>query len=106
MVLLQAEGMSAHRAWHCAHPIDEVLLAWEGEQHAVFFNPVTGDTHLIGAMALLLLDMIGRVGQSREQLQALLHNEFEAEQVALPPDLLNSHLQRLSDIGLLSEIAV
>lgn len=91
--------------WHCRQPIHDVLLAWEGEQHAVFFDPVSGDTHLIGALGAQLAEWLSAEPLDRDQLlQRLAHDVDWDERPAADAlaDLLDQHLQRLSDAHLLA----
>jgi len=91
-------------AWRCAHKTKDVLLAWEGEQHVVFFNPNSGDTHLVSAFALLLTEMLAPEALSRAQIVANLTEGLETD-VDLPA-LLDTHLPRLTTIGLLQEVPI
>jgi len=59
-------------AWRCRQPIAEVLLAWEGEQHAVYFDPESGDTHLIAALGAQLAEWLAAGPLDRDQLLARL----------------------------------
>ncbi|MBO9688395.1 HPr-rel-A system PqqD family peptide chaperone [Roseateles chitosanitabidus] len=92
-------------AWRCPHPLSDVLLAWEGEQHAVFFDPVAGDTHLIAALGAQLAEWLAAEPLTRAQLLARLATEVEWDEPPAPDalaELLDLHLQRLADIHLLT----
>lgn len=96
----------ARVAWHCRQPLEDVLLAWEGEQHAVFFDAVSGDTHLIAALGTQLAEWLAAGPLDRDQLLHRLAHDVDWDE-PLAPDalaaLLELHLQRLSDIHLLVE---
>jgi PqqD family protein of HPr-rel-A system len=83
-----------------------VLLAWEGEQHAVFFDPVGGDTHLIAALGAQLAEWLAAEPLDRDQLRHRLAHDIDWDQPPTPDaldDLLDLHLNRLIDIRLLAE---
>lgn len=91
--------------WHCPHRLTDVLLAWEGEQHAVFFDPRSGDTHLIAALGAWLAEWLQSGPLTDAALAQRLLDELDGD---LPdglsaPELLAQHLPRLADIGLLEE---
>lgn len=93
-------------AWHCPHPLSDVLLAWEGEQHAVFFDPVSGDTHLIAALGAQLAEWLAAAPLTRDQLLARLAAEVdwdEPPEPAVLADMLDRHLARLADVHLLTQ---
>lgn len=93
--------------WHCRHPIHNVLLAWEGEQHAVFFDPRSGDTHLIAAIGAQLAEWLAVQPLGRDQLLQRLTQDVEWDEPPAPgalADLLDLHLSRLADVHLLVEL--
>lgn len=92
--------------WHCRQPIQDVLLTWEGEQHAVFFDLETGDTHLIAALGAQLAEWLAVEPMDRDQLLHRLTHDVDWDEMPSPEalaELLNSHLHRLADIHLLAE---
>lgn len=92
--------------WHCRQPIQDVLLAWEGEQHAVFFDPVSGDTHLIAALGAQLAEWLAVEPMGRDQLLHRLTHDVDWDELPSPDelaDLLNAHLRRLKEVHLLAE---
>ncbi|SEK79508.1 PqqD family protein, HPr-rel-A system [Roseateles sp. YR242] len=98
--------MALTATWRCTHPLAEVLRAWEGEQQAVFFNPASGDTHLIAALGAQLAEWLSTVPLNRQQLLHRLAHEVDWDDMpgteALA-DLLDLHLRRLVEIELLVE---
>lgn len=93
------------QAWHCRQPIAEVLLAWEGEQHAVYFDPVRGDTHLIAALGVQLAEWLSAEALDRDQLLLRLVRDVDWDEPLAPEtlaELLDLHLRRLTDIHLLA----
>jgi PqqD family protein of HPr-rel-A system len=94
----------AAAAWRCRQELADVLLAWEGEQHAVYFDPDSGDTHLIAALGAQLAEWLAAEPLDRDQLLARLARDVDWDE---PPtdealaDLLELHLRRLADIHLL-----
>ena len=93
--------------WHCRTPIHDVLLAWEGEQHAVFFDPVSGDTHLIAALGAQLAEWLSEQPLARDALLRRLAQAVEWDETPPPDalaDLLDLHLSRLAEVHLLVEV--
>ncbi|OWQ86337.1 hypothetical protein CDN99_21135 [Roseateles aquatilis] len=98
--------MTRPATWRCLHPIADVLLAWEGEQHAVFFDPRSGDTHLIAALGAQLAEWLADGPLTREDLLHRLATAVDWDEPPTPDmlaDLLDLHLSRLADIQLLAE---
>jgi PqqD family protein of HPr-rel-A system len=98
--------MARTATWRCAHRLHEVLRAWEGEQHAVFFNPASGDTHLVAALGAQLAEWLSAAPLTRTQLLHRLAHEVDWDEQPDPDalaDLLDLHLRRLVDIELLLE---
>jgi len=96
-------------AWHCRQPIAEVLLAWEGEQHAVYFDPDSGDTHLIAALGVQLAEWLSAEALDRDQLLLRLARDVDWDEPLAPEalaELLDLHLRRLTDIHLLAPLPV
>lgn len=96
----------ADAAWCCRHPLPDVLLAWEGEQHVVYFDPVSGDTHLIAALGAQLAEWLADGPRSRAALLALMQTAIDWDQPPSPEsmeELLDHHLHRLAEIHLLAE---
>jgi PqqD family protein of HPr-rel-A system len=96
--------MAPAATWRCAHRVSEVLRAWEGEPHAVFFNPASGDTHLIAALGAQLAEWLQATPLTREQLLHRLTHDVDWDDTPTPEalaDLLDLHLRRLVDIELL-----
>ena len=94
----------AAAAWRCRQSLADVLLAWEGEQHAVYFDPDSGDTHLIAALGALLAEWLAAEPLDREQLLARLARDVDWDEPPTPEalaELLDLHLRRLADIHLL-----
>lgn len=98
--------MTATARWRCPHVIDDVLLAWEGEQHVVFFSPDSGDTHLLATLAAQLAEWLAEAPLTRDQLLERLRTQVDWDELP-PPDalaeLLDHHLRRLAQIQLLTE---
>ncbi|WP_431101170.1 HPr-rel-A system PqqD family peptide chaperone [Roseateles noduli] len=95
----------AGAAWRCRQPLDDVLLAWEGEQHAVYFDPDSGDTHLIAALGAQLAEWLAAEPLDRDQLLARLARDVDWDEPPTPEalsELLDLHLRRLADIHLLT----
>lgn len=93
-------------AWRCPLQLADVLLAWEGEQHAVFFDPASGDTHLIAALGAQLAEWLAAQPMDRDQLLARLATDIDWDEPPEPAqlgELLDSHLRRLADIHLLAQ---
>ncbi|MDH0863732.1 HPr-rel-A system PqqD family peptide chaperone [Mitsuaria sp. GD03876] len=93
-------------AWRCAQPLADVLLAWEGEQHAVYFDPASGDTHLIAALGAQLAEWLAAEPLDRDQLLRRLARDVDWDEPPAPDalaELLDLHLTRLAEIHLLSE---
>jgi PqqD family protein of HPr-rel-A system len=92
--------------WHCRTPIQDVLLAWEGEQHAVFFDPVTGDTHLIAALGAQLAEWLAAEPLDHDQLLHRLAHDVDWDE---PPsaealnEMLHLHMGRLAEVHLLAQ---
>jgi len=96
--------MALTATWRCAHPLADVLRAWEGEQHAVFFNPASGDTHLIAALGAQLAEWLAAAPSTRQQLLERLARDVDWDEPPSPEalaDLLDLHLHRLVEIELL-----
>lgn len=96
-------------AWRCRQPIAEVLLAWEGEQHAVYFDPDSGDTHLIAALGAQLAEWLAVEPLDRDQLLARLRRDIDWDERPTPEaleDLLDLHLRRLADAHLLTPVTL
>lgn len=94
-------------SWRCTHDLNRVLQSWEGEQHAVFFDPATGDTHLIHVIGALLAELGSAGPQTEPALLAALAeavDPVEAPDAAGLQELLRTHLHRLVVIGLLEEV--
>ncbi|WP_431049640.1 HPr-rel-A system PqqD family peptide chaperone [Roseateles sp. L2-2] len=86
-----------------------MLLAWEGEQHAVFFNPESGDTHLIAALGVQLAEWLVDGPLRRDQLLTRLAREVDWDEIPTPEalaELLDLHLRRLVAIQLLTPVDV
>ena len=97
----------AGAAWRCRQSLADVLLAWEGEQHAVFFDPVSGDTHLIAALGAQLAEWLSEQPLTRDQLLRRLAQDVEWDETPTPDaltDLLDLHLSRLAEVHLLVEL--
>lgn len=95
-------------AWHCRQPIEEVLLAWEGEQHAVYFDPDSGDTHLIAALGVQLAEWLAAGPLTHGQLLERLARDVDWDEPPTPDalsELLDLHLRRLAEIHLLAPVA-
>ena len=93
-------------AWHCRQSLNDVLLAWEGEQHAVYFDPESGDTHLIAALGAQLAEWLADGPLDRDQLLQRLAREVDWDEPPSPEalsEILALHLRRLAEIHLLSE---
>lgn len=89
--------------WRCSQALHDTVMAWEGESQAVFFSPDSGDTHLIGELSLLLAQWL-QTPLDRTALLQRLRQEVAWEQAPDEDQLqhtLDSHLQRLAEIGLL-----
>jgi PqqD family protein of HPr-rel-A system len=97
----------AGAAWRCRQPIAEVLLAWEGEQHAVYFDPDSGDTHLIAALGAQLAEWLAAEPLDRDQLLTRLARDVDWDEPPTPEalaELLDLHLRRLADVHLLTPV--
>lgn len=95
--------------WHCRRPIADVLLAWEGEQHAVFFDALSGDTHLIAAVGAQLAEWLSAQPLDRDQLLRRLTQDVDWDEQPTPEalaDMLDLHLRRLAEVNLLVEVPV
>lgn len=93
-------------AWRCRPSLADVLQAWEGEQHAVYFDPVSGDTHLIAALGAQLAEWLTEAPLDRDQLLARLAHDVDWDERPAPDalaELLDLHLHRLTEIHLLVE---
>lgn len=89
--------------WRCGQALPDTLIAWDGESQAVFFCPQSGDTHLISELSLLLAQWL-QTPMDREALLQRLRQGAIWEDVpdqAQLQQILDSHLQRLTEIGLL-----
>ncbi len=96
--------MALAATWRCAHRVSEVLRAWEGEPQAVFFNPASGDTHLIAALGAQLAEWVQTTPLTRDQLLHRLTHDVDCDDTPSPEalaDLLDLHLRRLEEIELL-----
>lgn len=91
--------------WRCVARAQELLRCWDGEQHAVFFDPASGDTHLVSTLAGLLVDVVGDGSMDFEALLLELQDSLELAEDQALSSTLRTHLQRLTDIGLLQEVA-
>ncbi|ANH69490.1 hypothetical protein ABE85_21375 [Mitsuaria sp. 7] len=97
----------AGAAWRCRQPIAEVMLAWEGEQHAVYFDPDSGDTHLIAALGAQLAEWLAAEPLDRDQLLARLARDVDWDEPPAPEalaELLDLHLRRLAEVHLLTPV--
>ena len=74
----------AGAAWHCRPSLNDVLLAWEGEQHAVYFDPDTGDTHLIAALGAQLAEWLAAGPLDRDQLLQRLARDIDWDEPPMP----------------------
>ncbi|WP_431259675.1 HPr-rel-A system PqqD family peptide chaperone [Roseateles chitinivorans] len=74
----------AGAAWRCRQPLADVLLAWEGEQHAVYFDPDSGDTHLIAALGAQLAEWLAAEPLDRDQLLARLARDVDWDEPPRP----------------------
>jgi len=96
----------AGAAWRCRPSLTDVLLAWDGEQHAVYFDPDTGDTHLIAALGAQLAEWLAAGPLDRDQLLQRLARDVDWDEPPAPEaltELLDLHLRRLAEIHLLAE---
>ena len=92
--------------WRCAYPFsDKILLSWDDEQHAVFFDPATGDTHLVSSLAVLIADILGAASMDFDELLQGVRDSVETDVGQDLEDTLHHHLRRLTAIGLLQETA-
>jgi len=90
--------------WRRADRAQDLLRCWDGEQHAVFFDPASGDTHLVSVLAGLLIDVMGQDCMAFETLLDEVQDSLELAEDQDLSSTLRTHLQRLTDIGLLKEV--
>ncbi|WP_077035094.1 HPr-rel-A system PqqD family peptide chaperone [Pelomonas sp. KK5] len=87
-----------------AVPVSTLMRAWDGETQVVFFDPHSGDTHLLSSLSGLLLELTEQRDQGFDELLAAV-NEPSGAAPGVLPDSLSEHLQRLTRLGLLRERA-
>lgn len=93
--------------WRLPDRLKEMVLAWEGEDHFVFFEAKSGDTHLLSVFALLIAEVIDEASLTQaEILQKLLaQTDPESMSEADVSEVLSTHIPRLTEVGFLLEQA-
>ena len=87
-------------------PIETLMQSWENEEHVVFFDPRSGDTHLLSALAGLLLELLDQQTRDFDTLVAAVHEALgpTPEHADALPAQVQAHLQLLSRLGLVQEL--
>ena len=87
-------------------PIETLMQSWEGEEHVVFFDPSSGDTHLLSALAGLLLELLDHRTHELDTLVAAVREALgpTPENADTLPAQVHEHLQLLSRLGLVQEL--
>ena len=87
-------------------PIEALMQSWEGEEHVVFFDPASGDTHLLSALAGLLLELLDHRTRDLDTLVAAVREALDPTfgNADALPEQVREHLQLLSRLGLLQEL--
>ena len=82
------------------------MQSWDGEEQVVFFAPRSGDTHLLSALAGLLLELLDRCTLDFDTLLAAVREALGAapENADTLPLQVREHLQLLSRLGLAQEL--
>ncbi|MCV2350775.1 HPr-rel-A system PqqD family peptide chaperone [Paucibacter sp. Y2R2-4] len=85
-----------------------MVLAWEGEDHFVFFDASSGDTHLLSVFALLLAEVMEGDGLTQTEIRQRLLDQADPELLsgADVSQVLEMHMPRLAEVGFLLEQAV
>jgi PqqD family protein of HPr-rel-A system len=87
-----------------AQRAEAVLHYWDDEQHAVFFEPSSGDTHQVSALAVFLADALEAGPLGLDALFSAVGETLETQVDEDPRELLRRHLDRLVSLGLLQEL--
>lgn len=83
---------------------------WEGESYGVIYNLQSGDLHLVDAISLHLLKLIGQGGASYQLLrQSIFSNHLlddENKDDDINTNCILSSLTQLENAGLLSKVEI
>ncbi len=80
--------------------------AWEGEDEAVVYDVRSGDTHLVAAPGLELLQRLAQSPCTREVLVHELRGLFVDDDPHTVVQCVDATLSRLQAVGLVSEAQV
>lgn len=78
------------------------MESWDDDDTAVVYEPRSGNTHLLDALAFELLHALQRTPRTIEQLTAEFIDLIEAGQEQAAPVLILQCLHRMQDMNLVS----
>lgn len=80
-----------------------MVLAWEGEDHLVFFDALSGDTHLLSAFSLLLAEAMKDDSLTQAEIlhKLLAHVGSDLSGEMDTAAILDIHIPRLAEVGFL-----
>lgn len=87
-------------------PLEAWMQSWEGEDQLVFFDPRSGDTHLLSALAGLLLELLDQRTHDLDTLVAAVREALgpSSEGADTLPAQLREHLRLLNRLSLVQEL--
>jgi PqqD family protein of HPr-rel-A system len=86
--------------WSIASPESLSLQFWVDDDLSVAYNKITGDTHLLAASAVEILQLIGDAPASANVIEEKLACLFAMEDRDKITEFVSATLLQLQDIGL------
>lgn len=82
------------------------FVSWDDDDLAVAYDKVSGDTHLIESLAIIILQLIEKTPASAEAIAQELADRFSADDQEKIPEFISATLLQLRDVGLVIDSAV
>lgn len=91
--------------WSIASPECLSLQFWADDDLSVAYNKITGDTHLLAASAVDILQLIGHTPSSADVIAKKLTSLFDVEDQEKIIEFVSATLLQLQSIGLVVKTA-
>lgn len=92
--------------WSTVSAARLTFVSWDDDDLAVAYDKVSGDTHLIESLAIIILQLIEKTPASAEAIAQELADRFSADEQDKVPEFISATLLQLRNVGLVIDSAV